>query len=295
MKIYYGTKDYQIDITDTCMSKCKNNNRIVIPHNDVERSKIFTDPVYGISKTIYIEFVDTGNICKYDEFSKIELNLDNGEIQITTYNSFIDHIHRTLKLNYGSFKDECPEQIMVSKYLTGNENILEIGANIGRVSLVISFLLKDSKQMVSLESDKDNAKKLLENRDLNNYNFYVEHSALSKRKLIQKDWITLPSDILLDGYKWVDTITFEEIEKKYNITFDTLVIDCEGAFFYIMQDMPYILTNISMIIIENDYSDISHKKYVDNVLKMYGFDNIYTQSGGNWPCLCDFYEVWKKR
>jgi len=31
------------------------------------------------------------------------------------------------------------------------------------------------------------------------------------------------------GYKWVNTITLDEVKKKYNIDFDTLVLDCEGC------------------------------------------------------------------
>ena len=39
------------------------------------------------------------------------------------------------------------------------------------------------------------------------------------------------SDELLPGYKPVNTITLEELNNKYNIEFDTLVLDCEGAFY----------------------------------------------------------------
>jgi hypothetical protein len=55
--------------------------------------------------------------------------------------------------------------------------------------------------------------------------------------------------------------------KKYNIDFDTLVLDCEGAFYYILNDFPEILENIKTIFVENDYNDIEHKNFVDLKLK----------------------------
>jgi hypothetical protein len=68
----------------------------------------------------------------------------------------------------------------------------------------------------------------------------------------------------MDGFSWVSTITLEQLKSKYNIEFDTLVLDCEGAFYYILMDMPEILNNINLIIMENDYWDISKKNYIDN-------------------------------
>jgi hypothetical protein len=147
---------------------------------------------------------------------------------------------------------------------------------------------------VTLECDINIAKQLTENRDLNNLNFYVECSALSNRKLIQKGWDTIPRDTLEQGYTWVDTITLENLKTKYNIVFDTLVLDCEGAFYYILMDMPEILNNINLIIMENDYWDISKKNYIDNILIQNNFITDYTECGGWGPCYNNFFEVWKK-
>ena len=118
--------------------------------------------------------------------------------------------------------------------------------------------------------------------------------ALSKNKLIQKDWDTLPSDVLLDGYKWVNTITLQDFREKYKIQFDTLVLDCEGAFYYILLDFPEILENINLIIMENDYKDITHKNYINSELNKRNFYVAYNESGGWGPCKSCFYEVWKR-
>lgn len=183
---------------------------------------------------------------------------------------------------------------MAIRYLTENKKVLEIGGNIGRNSLVIASILNDKTNLVTLESDMNIAKQLIENRDLNNFNFHIESSALSNRKLIQKHWDTIPSDVLLEGFNWVNTITLEKLKEKYNVAFDTLVLDCEGAFYYILMDMPEILNNINLIIMENDYRDITHKEYIDNVLKNNNFYVEYEESGGWGPCYNNFFEVWKK-
>ena len=84
------------------------------------------------------------------------------------------------------------------------------------------------------------------------------------------------------------------LKNKYNINFDTLILDCEGAFYYILMDMPEILNNIKLIIMENDYFEISFKNYVDEILKNNNFYIEYSEPGGWGPCCHNFFEVWKK-
>lgn len=215
-------------------------------------------------------------------------------------NDVVSNIHKSLKIKYGTLNDELTEQKMAVMYLTGSEKVLEIGSN----SLVIAHILGNNcHQFVTLESSKSIADQLRENRDLNQMTFHIENAALSKRKLIQKEWNTIVSDVVLDGYEEVNTITLEQLNTKYNIAFDTLVLDCEGAFYYILMDMPEILTNIKLIIMENDYTNIFHKMYIDNILKKNDFYVDYRESLGwiggieTFPkyCVDNFYEVWKKR
>jgi len=209
----------------------------------------------------------------------------------------INVLHSNLKLNHGSFQEELPEQLITFKYLKGTEKILEIGGNIGRNSLIIASILQkyNNNNFVVLESNYDIFLKLKENRDINNFNFFIENSALSKRQLIQKGIETIPSNIIINGYFPVNIIDYYSLINKYNIDFDTLILDCEGAFFYILLDMPEILNNINLIIMENDYNDINHKIFIDNLLSKNNFYRDYFQSGGWGCCQQFFYEVWKKK
>ena len=293
MKILYGVFNNNIDVTDICLTKLLHNNVITIPSGDNNRSRHFTDPVHYVLKKIFIvddittSYDHTYTICiENNKVSKISEN---------DINNKINHLHSTLKLNYGSFTEELPEQKMAIRYLKGNENILEIGGNIGRNSLIMGSTIGSTigSTLVTLECDTNIANQLQENRDLNSLKFHIENSALSKRKLIQNGWSTIPSDTLQEGYNWVNTITWEELNAKYNIKFDTLVLDCEGAFYYILMDMPEIIDNINLIIMENDYWDISHKQYIDDILRK-NFYVDYSESGGWGPCENNFYEVWKR-
>jgi FkbM family methyltransferase len=288
MRIYYGIIDNNIDVTNICREQLTHNNIIIIPQGDTNRARYFTDPLNGVHKKVFIE--TNGAISEHDEYKQIKINIRTNEIEPINDDK-LTNIHSKLKINYGTLNDELPEQKMVVRYLTGNEKVLEIGGNIGRNSLVIASIVNN---LVTLECDPNIANQLRENRDLNRFNFHIECSALSNRKLIQNGWDTIPSETLLNGYNWINTITFADLKNKYNIEFDTLVLDCEGAFYYILMDMPEILDNINLIIMENDYRDITHKQYIDTILLKNNFVRDYVEKGGWEPCYNNFFEVWKK-
>lgn len=309
LRINFGTNEKNIDVTDIVYKKLIKNNIIFIQSNDENRVPYFTDPTVGKFKSIFI--TDENNITtEYPGFKHIFIDTnDNNKIyteNIPEYilnvfpNYDIDnkliHIQRQIKINFGTFEQEFPEQIMSLLYLKGDEKVLEIGSNIGRNSLIISYILgqKQNKNFVTLECDSQTSKKLRHNRNINNMIFFIENSALSKRKLIQKDWDTIESDVVLEGYKKVNTITIEELYKKYEIIFDTLILDCEGAFYYILMDMPEILNTVKLIIVENDYDELYKKEYVDGILKKNNFYVDYFRAGGGRVCSDNFFEVWKR-
>lgn len=293
MKIYYGIPTQSIDVTDICYTTLQENQVITIPWGDTQRANHFTDPCYGIPKKIVIEH--NHQVMEYDASYQIQIHTVTHDIQVLNEDSILTKLqalHETIVLKHGDFKDEIPEQKMVLRYLTGKETVLEIGGNVGRNSFIISSLV--GNKLVTLESNPDIAQQLIENRDLNPFSFHVECSALSKRKLIQQHWNTFPSDVLYPDYTWVNTITLDELRAKYNMVFDTLVLDCEGAFYYILIDMPEILDTIELIIMENDYYEMYKKEYIDHILKEKRFYVDYAEKGGWGPCEDRFFEVWKK-
>lgn len=302
MKIYYGnTLDTKIDVTHICLQKLLSFNIIYIPYHPRSRKKLFNNDS-TIDKYIpfnYIFIENDGKTEKYGTEFSIKIDILEHKIypeRIDEYHDFLHNIHQKINLKHGYMWEEYDEQIMACKYIRPDNKVLEIGANYGRNSLLIASLLNNPKNLVSFESNSTIAEKLVENKNNNNFDFNIEVSALSKRKLMQNFWDTIPGDTLLDGWSWVNTMTYEELVKKYNIVFDTLVLDCEGAFYYILYDMPEILNNIKLIIVENDYKDPSHKEYVDSILIKNNFyrDYISTSTYCWDSCPINFFEVWKK-
>lgn len=303
-KIYYGIENNYVNIKNEFIKYCINNqqyNLITIPANDTNRTNIFGDPLSGVLKNIKIinnnlEYVfdDSVSISLY--IANIKLKFNEWKDNITNYENEerLKYIHNNIKINYGSMLDEYIEQSMVASFLDRNAKVLEIGGNIGRNSIIIASILNDETNFVVLETNSEDALKLEHNKNLNYFNFHVENAALSYRKLIQRGWDTYPSDVLYDGFFWVNTITFEELTKKYNIMFDTLVADCEGALYYILKDNESVLDNIHTIIVENDYHDYDKKLFVEETYIKRGFKNVLNISGGWGPCYDCFYQVWKK-
>lgn len=318
MLILYGLDPIFADVTDVCLRK-KFNNIICVPDCDSERYRFFEiDPRPGIVKIVKI-VDDYGNIKIFKNkerifltLNKSKLNFNNDLIQenlnssnemffLTEKESEIKlrQIHSKLSLRYGSFDDEFPEQIMSIMFIHNRSKVLELGSNIGRNTLIISSILENDLNLVTMETDPNTIIKLEENKIINNKNFHIENSALSKKRLVQQhgSWDTFVCEDesnLMPDFFLVPTIDWESLKSKYNIDFDTLVLDCEGAFFQILLDMEEILDNIKTIIIENDFRDLSHKIYVDSVLTRRGFRTVYSKSGGWGPCYDFFFQVFMK-
>ena len=84
IKILYGIINNYIDVTNICLQKINNNSIITIPHGDCNRTKIFSDPIYGTLKKIFI-LVD-GELYEYDDTLAIKINLTDNSITTTNYN-----------------------------------------------------------------------------------------------------------------------------------------------------------------------------------------------------------------
>jgi FkbM family methyltransferase len=315
LQIFYGVNDKRINITKKVFRELKKGIYVHIPKDDVLRAHIFGDAVWGVLKWIYINGKEYNHIQdiyiddKENVYTNIDVPFYIKEV-FENVNYFIDYekqtrdIHKLLSIEYGHLTQEFPEQMISVRYLKGDEKVLELGGNVGRNSLIIGHILNknNNTNFVTLECNILDAKKLAYNRDLNELKFHIEDAALSERKLIQREWNTMPSDEVLPGFVSVNTITWNQLLEKYRINFDTLVIDCEGAFYYILQDTPQMLDNIKLIIVENDYFDpiekgkynIEQKEYVDNILINKGFYLDYMSYHLGDRIYNNFYEVWRR-
>ena len=118
--------------------------------------------------------------------------------------------------------------------------------------------------------------------------FHIESSALSKQPLIQSGWVTEVCEEVKPGYQKVNTITWDELNKKYNLPFNTLIADCEGALYQILKDEPNMFDSFKKVIVENDYGDISHYKFVEAQLKKLWISVSISASWSIWSLYSFF-------
>lgn len=304
MKIWFGTKTNRVDVTAIAQSLSK-SGALFIPTEDRLRTQLFhQDPLFGVLKSVFVTDIETHEIVlpsiqaayiDWDNNKLYRVGLD--EIPYSVRAPFAAEqklvtIQKQLNLSHGTFEHEYPEQMMNVMFLKGHETVLEIGGNIGRNSLVIASILHDPERLLTLECDAGNFAMLKQNRDQNAYQFRMECAALSKRPLFQKGWDTSITPI--DGWTAIPTMDYVTLLQRNPLRFDTLVLDCEGAFYYILRDMPEVLTGIHLVIMENDYNNIEEYTFVANALIAHGLKCSYSaQLGGTWkPCHANFYEVW---
>ena len=311
MIILYGNNNVFKDVTDIVIK----NEDIIIPYSDVERANIYSDPLVGIIKIIkitddynYTEIIKDNESITLKKDSNNKYNLKNKIYNIINqpinekekekykYKDILSNIHNQITINHGNKMDEYPEQLMSVTFINPNDCVLEIGGNIGRNSCTIAKILNDSNNLLVIESDPSSVAKLEENKNINSLNFKIEGSAISKVPLMQNKWITKPiiNDTIPNDWTLINTITWTDLKQKYNMNFNVLVVDCEGALYYILKEEPDFLNDFKTIIIENDFTDIQHKQFVDDEFKRYNFKNKYQESGGFGPCYNFFYEVWNK-
>lgn len=322
IQFFYGHDQRYLDITDKVFASCFDGERLFVPGNDNVRASLFSDPAYRVKKNIVVIRDDSNGekTCSaYNSETTLELTPTQDEIRshyteypqsppklpakLSTVDDKIEYLHSVLKFAGAAqgLEIELPEQRMIVGYLDPKAKVLEIGANIGRSTLTIASVLNNPKNFVSLECDPTSVELLRNNKFANGFNFHIEPSAISYRKLIQRGWITKPSDTLEPGYNWIQTITFEELKDKYGIKFDTLVADCEGALYYILNDSKALLKNIKKVILEADFYDVEHKKSVEAIFDEFGLKKIYSEPlrvsfRHQFPAECaeSFFEVWTK-
>lgn len=314
MKFLYGTTTNYIDITEKVLDTFTTNGFVNIPASDDERAAIFGDPQPKRLKHI-LAIDDNGNKKVFGSNARLTVLVSDtfeAPSVITWWKTQgkdiqdpeerLKALQDHLKISYGDFKEELCEQRMAIRFIQPTNKILELGGNIGRNTLILASMLEDCHNLVTLESSPFIANQLQYNMDLNGIDSHIEASALSKRKLIQNGWDTIPSDILLPGYYSINSITYSELCDKYKIVFDTLVADCEGALYYILKDEPGLLDTINTILLENDFAELSHKEFVIGMFKEKGFNCVYNDTIKHYKVETSFshskdsfYEVWVRQ
>nr|QFG74480.1 MAG: hypothetical protein [Megaviridae environmental sample] len=193
----------------------------------------------------------------------------NFHFSLYSYNGPPHYSHELIK----STSYETTEQALLLYYLEEADNVIELGANIGTSSILISKILKNSeKQHVAVEPNIDILKVLEKNKILNKSKFNIIPGIVSPK-----------GDFYLEGDGWgghivkyktdrkVKTFDFYELDAEYN--FNVLFADCEGSLKQLLTDYPNIHKNLRLVIYERD--GVCNYSVVDSYFHNNKFKNVY--------------------
>jgi FkbM family methyltransferase len=166
---------------------------------------------------------------------------------------------------------------LIEKITEKGDNIFDIGANIGYLSLIFARATGNNGKVLSFEPEEKNFNDLVENITLNNWtNIEPIKLAISNNKSQLKLFKSKDNnkgshstifnpDILDEDYELVETITIDEfIEIKSITKIDIIKIDVEGAEYEVLDGMNRILSEIKPIIIMEINDPIQEKRNISS-------------------------------
>lgn len=272
MEIRYGRGNRWLTCTSSFI---KTSGTYFIPAGEKDRYNLVgVDPVPGVLKQIQILIPEKGTYLLSPTGSatiKITENEFGMQVHDPIHDNLVKHFGSDILSKLDSIRSgmklipvdsevaELPEQALALMNISPDAHVLEIGGNVGRNTAIIgSILSKGHGSAIVLETLQDEA---AQNREMcisNSLKCDVITAALSSERLVQKGWITIPESALAEcndqiGWNVVPTLSLDDLKARSGVTFDTLVLDCEGAFCNILKSYPEILDGVTTILIENDF------------------------------------------
>ncbi len=176
------------------------------------------------------------------------------------------------------FKTERAEQLAAERYIQPDSVVLELGARYGTVSCTISCILNDSRNLVAVEPDPRVWAALEHNRAIANADFHIVKGVISKVP------VEIVNEDSFDGYglqtviaekpTTVECFTLDEIKRKYNLKFNTLVADCEGSLGRFLEENPEIYDEVNLFLFEQDVPTVCDYEAIKAELASRGFEQL---------------------
>jgi len=275
MKIFYGTDNYNIDITNICIDKLVFNNKLCIPSGKLYRSFLFTNKIFRTQRYVIIHINNERYVC--DDTQLIVIDIKTQKIDIL-YENDTDKYNNNeyLSQNYDN------KVKLYKNFMNGNEKVLVIGSNKCEFALSLCKIVSDNNCII-LEPNEEYRNYLEDNKIFSNNNYYVEDKILYyKNCMINTINKIIPSDILLDDYKWIQHIEYNELEQRYNINFDTIFLEYSNMLYFYCKYMKDIFKNIRLLIINNNFKYDNDKEFISNILEKEDFYCIYENNIYVW-------------
>lgn len=214
----------------------------------------------------------------------------SGKIKKEEYNNqnYIDNKINELVKNCSldlNYKEELYERTLILNFLNKDAKVLEIGGGLGHVSNAISNHLNNKENLVVIEPNEDKANKLKEEYKVfngiisNEKQWFIREEGKKGKKKNFYVTVTdknMKKEDINDSIEINNVTNIKNLEKKFNIKFDTLIVDCEGALPQIMEDNPELYNQINMIIIEYDWYINDCTKWRNKMLKNHNFKSLFS-------------------
>jgi len=195
-------------------------------------------------------------------------------LKITSPRKIDKYFFANLNTKFNSFileKYEVNEKELIEKYLNKNDIVLELGGCMGVVSLLINNILNKKEGHIVIEIDSNKFEYLQLNRKLNNGKFKILNGALSNNSnLYYKESHNFWGGKMVEHKtsKPIKTYNLSDLEHKFNLKFNTLVMDIEGGEVEVIEELNLIrfdklLFEIHFAREKNQYKTIE-KKLKDN-------------------------------
>ncbi|TMU54482.1 FkbM family methyltransferase [Flagellimonas algicola] len=188
---------------------------------------------------------------------------------------------------------EEEEAKYLSKYLSPNARVLELGSCLGYVSCLVNNILAQKDQHVALEANPNLIPWIEKNREANACHFHLENSIISPNE----SNIFYIHKLIVGGSTKRETpvkteikgLTITQLKEKYNIDFDTLVMDIEGGELSLLRNFKQEIAAFKHIFFEiHPFAGIltqEEAQECEGILKEIGF-KMKIRDG--------HYQIWEK-
>jgi len=199
------------------------------------------------------------------------------------YTHIFNEYNNKVKSQYPNLPDseEVAERMGVMEHLSPDAVVLEIGASVGGVSSIIAAKLKNSQNLVAVEPHKETCDGLQQLGARLGTPFHTfagvvrgDEAPMVNCTGAKNDYVTCVECPNPE----TENLTVAQIEQRYGLTFDTVVIDCEGCY---MNLFPTLLCNllIKQIQIEWDGRFMEKELFEAGFRLVATYKHIYVANG----------------
>ena len=156
---------------------------------------------------------------------------------------------------------ELPTTRFITRFLQKDSIVVDIGANIGYVTMFCAKILENSGAVYAFEPQAENYKLLQQHIELNNFQnivpqkFAVTSTPTTLRLYLATDnhgahSTIFNADVMTENYEEVQGLTLDSfVEEKRFSKLDLVKIDVEGAEFEVLQGMQNVMRSFRPVII----------------------------------------------